>query len=67
MTLLPPPEVEEYFTQQSLIEAIQAHTVIEEYAVTIRHSNNSTKTVYLRCDREGTYWNHNNLYNGNYK
>jgi malonate-semialdehyde dehydrogenase (acetylating) / methylmalonate-semialdehyde dehydrogenase len=65
MALLPPLEAEEYSTRQCLIEAVQAHAAAEGYTITIRHSNNATKTTYLGCDRGGVYRNRNNLHNGN--
>ncbi|KAI9765012.1 MAG: hypothetical protein M1839_005683, partial [Geoglossum umbratile] len=65
MVLLPPSEAEAYDTRQCLITAVQTHAATEGYAITIRHSNNVTKTTYLGCDRGGVYRNRNNLRNDN--
>ncbi|KAI9778211.1 MAG: hypothetical protein M1839_008328 [Geoglossum umbratile] len=55
MSLLPPSEGNEYLDQKGMIDAIQQHAKSNGYAVTVHRSSIKDGTVYLGCDRGGTY------------
>jgi MULE transposase domain len=61
MSLLPPIEGNEYLDRQSMINAIQQHARDNGYAMTIHRSSTKDGTVYLGCDRGGTYRSRNGI------
>jgi hypothetical protein len=65
MDMLPPSEVEEFYSSKKFEAAMQAHAYAQGYAVTAKRSSAQDSTVDLRCDRGGTYQYRNSLNEGN--
>jgi hypothetical protein len=55
MDMLPPSEVEEFYSCKEFEAAMQAHASAQGYAVTAKRSSARDGTVHLGCDRGGTY------------
>jgi hypothetical protein len=65
MSLAPPPEAFEFASRQSFIDSMQAHALANGYAIVIRSSSMRDGTIYLGCDRGGTYRYRNGLNESN--